>query len=488
MSQLPSAPPDATTTAYANDDQAKFFSLNVLTGLALLGLLVTSIWEFGGFTTNERNFYLTGIHGGNYKLLTAITVLFEGKMLSLLALTFGAGIALFMQKKERLISISTTDAYVRRQLWLIIFGVFNAFVLLFSGDLLFQFGVIGILIFVFWRMKIKGLVIAAIVCTLIYCGKNYWNYADAKKDHKKYTAVTNVEKKFKEDSTARAKKDSIDRTKDTVLLKDVLAKNKLDDSLARKNDTLTKKQSEEKGKWEGIIKGLKYDSSKTKDESKAMRDSYLNIWSHLMQRSQNKETYWFYQTGIWDLGSMIFLGMALLSLGFFSYRLSSSRYFIIALLTLAIGFALTWFRINNNCIRMADYAKYIEKHSLPYDQFFPVEKIFLATGYASLIMWLLRIKIFSWIWHGFAAVGRMSITNYLMQSVICAFFFYGYGFGYFGRLNQWELYFMVAEIALVQVVFSVLWLRYYNMGPVEWLLRCLIYRKRFPFKKQQTAS
>ena len=67
-----------------------------------------------------------------------------------------------------------------------------------------------------------------------------------------------VENKFKADSTSRAKKDSIDRTKDTVLLKDTLLKNKLTDSIARKNDTLTKKQAEEKETWEGKVKGLKF--------------------------------------------------------------------------------------------------------------------------------------------------------------------------------------------------------------------------------------
>ena len=486
MSHQPST--SADTASLLHDDHNRIFSLNVLTGFALLGLLVMSIHEFGGFTSNEKNFYLAGIHGGNYKLLTAISILFEGKMLSLLALAFGAGIALFMQRKELPAPISITDAYIRRQIWFIIFGIFNAFVLLYPGDLLFPFGVLGILAFVFWRMRPRGLFIAAIFCTLVYCGKNYWNYSDDKGDHKKYLAITVVEKKFKEDSTSRAKKDSIDRTKDTVLMKDELAKNKMMDSIARKKDTLTKQQTEDKAKWEGKVKNLKYDLAKTKAENKGMRDRYLNIWTYLMKRSQNKETYWLYQTGIWDIGSMIFLGMALLAIGFFSGRFSSSKYFLIALITLIIGFFLAWQRVHINSMRMADYAKFVDKYSLPYYQFFPIEKILLATGYASLVMWLLRIKLFNWIWKGLASIGQLGVTNYLMQTIICTFFFYGYGFDYFGRLKQWELYFMVAEIALVQTVFSVLWLRYYSMGPVEWLLKCLIYRKKFANKKQQTAS
>lgn len=488
MTSIPSGTAPQQAAIATTDNSSRLFSLDVLRGISVLGILIISIWEFGGFTVNEQNFFRLGTHGGNYNLLTAVSVLFEGKMRALLALVFGAGIILFMQKKEPAVSIATADAYIRRQVWLIIFGVVNAFVLLWPGDILFQYGVVGILIFGFWRISARGLLIAAIIFTLIYCGKNYWNYADDKKDYKKYLVVKTVEEKFKQDSTNRAKKDSVEKTKDTIQLKDVLAKNKLADSIAKKTDTLTKKQGEEKGKWEGIVKSMKYDSAATVAENKAMRSgSYTKIWTYLMQRSQTKESFWLYKIGLWDIGSLMFLGMALLGFGFFSQRFSSSKYLILALLSLAIGFTLAWFRVHFLAIKMVDYAKYIDKQAVPFNQFFPVERLLLATGYASMIMLLLRANLLNWLWRALAATGRMALTNYILQSIICTFFFYGYGFGYFGRLQQWELYGMVAEIALVQIIFSVCWLRYYYMGPLEWLWRCLIYRKWLPFKINQSS-
>ncbi len=486
MSLTPSTPPDAVpeqVMAAPNDKFSQLFSLDVLRGFALFGILVISIWEFGGFTNNEQLVYHNGTHGGNYKLMTAVSLLFEGKMLSLLALVFGAGILLFLQKKQHPVAIGSADAHIRRMMWLMAFGVFNAFILLWPGDVLFPFGVMGILLFAFTRMKAKGFFIAAIVCTLIYCGKQYWNYTDDKKDYRKYTAVMAVEKKFKADSSSRAKKDSIDRTKDTVLLKDTLLKNKLNDSLAKKNDTLTKKQAEEKGTWEGTVKALKYDTATAKAANKTIRARWSKVAYSLMSRSQQKESSWLYRIGIWDIGSLMFLGMALLSIGFFSSRFATSKYLVIALIAIAAGLALAWLRVHLQCIKLADYAKYIEKKPVPYNQFFPIERIVMATGYASLILWLLRMKIFNWLWKALAAVGRMALTNYILQTIICTFFFYGYGFSYFGRLQQWELYFMVAEIILVQVVFSVFWLRYYDKGPLEWLWQCVVYRKWLPNKK-----
>src|SRR5258705_10856192 len=114
----------------------------------------------------------------------------------------------------------------------------------------------------------------------------------------------------------------------------------------------------------------------------------------------------------------MFLVMALFSIGFFISRFSSSKYLIIALLGFALGLALAWFRVHNNCFRMADYAKYIDKHPIPHNLFFPVERIVLAIGYASLVMWLLRMNIVNWFWRALAATGRMAFTNYILQTII----------------------------------------------------------------------
>jgi len=488
MSLSPSTA-DSSTVPQQSADTQHNFTLDVVGGLALLGLLVVSVWEFGGFTANQQLYYQTGTHGGNFKLLTTISMLFDGKMLSLLAMVFGAGIILFVQKKEHPVEISAADAHIRRMMWLMGFGVINAFLLVWPGDILFQFGVLGILLFAFTRMKSRGFFIAAIVCTFIYCGKQYWYYSDDKNVYKKYTAIKVVEDKFKADSTIRAKKDSTDRTKDTVLLKDTLLRNKLNDSLAKKNDTLTSQQQEDKGNWEGTVKRNKYDAGAAKENNKTMQArNWKKIAYASMQKTQQKESYWLYRIGIWDIGSMMFLGMALMSIGYFSPRFSSSKYLVVGLLALIAGTLLAWYRIHYQSLKLADYAVYIKEHSIPFNQFLPIEKLLMALGYASLVLWFLRMSVFGWIWKAAAAVGRLALTNYIIQTVVCTLFFYGYGFGYFGRLKQWELYFFVAELAMVQIVFSVMWLRYFTMGPVEWLLRTLVYRKRLPIKRVPGAE
>lgn len=74
-----------------------------------------------------------------------------------------------------------------------------------------------------------------------------------------------------------------------------------------------------------------------------------------------------------------------------------------------------------------------------------------------------------------AAVGRMSLTNYLVQSLLCTTLFYSYGFGLYGRIGPALGLVPTVLIYTGQVFFSVWWLRRFRFGPLEWLWRSLTY-------------
>jgi uncharacterized protein len=83
----------------------------------------------------------------------------------------------------------------------------------------------------------------------------------------------------------------------------------------------------------------------------------------------------------------------------------------------------------------------------------------------------------------FAPIGRMALTNYLLQSIICAVLFHSYGFGLYGKVEVWQGILLTLVIYLVQVVFSRWWLNNFLFGPFEWLWRSLTYFKVQPMKK-----
>lgn len=440
--------PAGVTTPSLSD---RIPSLDVLRGLAVLAALLVSVWVFGGFTDNSQKALLVQSKGWNYRVFGAVELLVNGKMRALIALVFGAAMVLFLTRETPPGKQPAGDVFIKRQLWLISFGVFNGVVLLWGNDLLFHLGVMGILLFPFFRASAKGLLLAALLTTAVYCGKYYWNHRDDRQAYNKYLAVTALEKKYEKDSVAKAQK-----------------------GLAVKKDTLTKLQRRDKSAWEGILAANKFDGKKDDPNTKAMRGgSYTKTWSHLLWTTQIREADWTYRLGIWDLASLVFLGMLLYKIGFFSRRFARSRYLLFGVVAIGGALLLGWYRLHFQQVSLRDYTQFVKSAALPYNFFFPVERAAMALGYASLVLFLLPVRALGRIWRGLAAVGKLSLTNYLAQSLICTLFFYGYGMGYFGRLSQFQLYFFALELMLVQVAFSVLWLRFFNYGPAEWLLRRL---------------
>jgi hypothetical protein len=74
----------------------------------------------------------------------------------------------------------------------------------------------------------------------------------------------------------------------------------------------------------------------------------------------------------------------------------------------------------------------------------------------------------------------MALTNYLMQSIVLALFFYGYGFQLFGRLDPMTAATMGVAFYAAQLLFSVWWLKRYRFGPFEWVWRSMTYGARQP--------
>lgn len=102
-------------------------------------------------------------------------------------------------------------------------------------------------------------------------------------------------------------------------------------------------------------------------------------------------------------------------------------------------------------------------------------------GYVSLLVLMLHSKgVFSKV-AVLAPYGRMALTNYLSQSIICSAVFYNYGLGYYGMQRAHQIVF-VALVVVLQILFSHWWLNKFRYGPMEWLWRAITYWKIPAFK------
>ncbi|WP_054706059.1 DUF418 domain-containing protein [Bacillus sp. JCM 19041] len=73
------------------------------------------------------------------------------------------------------------------------------------------------------------------------------------------------------------------------------------------------------------------------------------------------------------------------------------------------------------------------------------------------------------------AVGKLSLSNYLLQSIICTTIFYGYGLGLFGQLGVLNGIFLALGIYTILALLSYLYLKKWTIGPAERLLRMIVY-------------
>jgi uncharacterized protein len=103
----------------------------------------------------------------------------------------------------------------------------------------------------------------------------------------------------------------------------------------------------------------------------------------------------------------------------------------------------------------------------------------LAAGYMACLALLYLQPFWRRLLQPFAAVGRMALTDYLMQSLVCTLFFYHTGTGWFGRVGPAMALIPTVVLYALQVVFSNWWLGRYRFGPMEWLWRGMTYG-RFP--------
>jgi uncharacterized membrane protein YeiB len=108
--------------------------------------------------------------------------------------------------------------------------------------------------------------------------------------------------------------------------------------------------------------------------------------------------------------------------------------------------------------------------------------ILIALAYVSgLLLWLTPQRATRM--PGLAAMGRMALTNYLMQSIVLGWVFYGYGFGLFGQLGPAAAAAIGVAIYVMQVYLSRWYLQRFRFGPFEWLWRSLSYGHRQPMRR-----
>jgi uncharacterized protein len=419
-------------------------SLDTLRGFALLGILPANVLVFGlYFAAGSDPTVAGGATGLNLASWALLRILIGGKMRCLFSMAFGASMILLTSRAEERSGATAADIYYRRNLWLLLFGLAHAF-LLFWGDILYPYALCALILFPFRKLPAKKLLIIGALFIAFQAG---WSAVDA---------FRLIERR-----NLAAAGDAAQKAGKKPLEEQVEAQKELEAQRKQRKPSFEELEKDAK-KWRG-----------NPLEVIGARAKALAIWHGLP----------YYDPVNCDVWSMMFIGMGLFKLGVFSAARSYRFYAWIAIIGYLVGIPLNsytaWLAVKDNFDRVTFAFTHVA-----YD----IERLPVALADMALLMILCKAGALRWLTSRLAAIGQMALSNYILQSVVCTFVFTGYGFGLYGRLERYQLYYVVAGCWAMSLAASPIWLQHYRFGPLEWCWRSLTYWKRQPMRIRRPSG
>jgi uncharacterized protein len=406
-------------------------TLDILRGVAVMGILAMNIVAFA----MPIQAYFSPDALGPATMLDQVVyglnfIFIDGKMRGLFSFLFGASMLLIIQKAAASGQSPAAITY-SRQFWLLVFGAIH-FYLIWYGDILFSYALIGMLAFLFRNLSIRSLLIWGalfiVLQTLLMAASAQYAYSLAAA-----VAVPNP--------TAEA----------------------------------LKKWNEFAGEFDAL----------SPEKLREITALHLGPWIGLVreQITENRGDPLFFTLlfGPETLAYMLF-GMAGLKSGFLTGNWQDRSYSNVALACLAIGIpiyvVLEWMLVVDGFSVPAIFTWYMAA-TTPF-------RPLMVVAYSALIILFTRGG--GWLVDRIAAAGRAAFTNYLGTSIIMTAIFYGWGLGYYGSLGRAQLWLVVIAMWALMLLWSKPWLDRFAYGPFEWLWRSLARWQVQPMSKHPVKT
>jgi uncharacterized protein len=408
--------PKAVTLSEPTPVHERIQAIDILRGFALLGILTVN------FTGSE----VARLGRVDDEIRRLLDFFVSEKFYTTFSFLFGLGFALQLfrarKKNTRIVPV-----YIRRMAVLFLIGAFHA-VFIWSGDVLKYYAVMGLILILFRNRSAKILIFFAILSL----GYEFWSYMpDAPPD--RIAALLPV----RHDPETQQRRE-LERV--LVYAQTQEAWQRL--SIANKSGTY----------FQAV--GARFEAQK-------VRIGFLSTY--------------FWASSF----AMFLLGLYAGKRGVF-HDLARSRKFLKGVMWTAFPVALLTNLINTYGFRIMGnlYQQFPDwLWNILYVLAGPAGSIFYISGLLLLLTrsgrWMRRLGFLRW-------VGRMPLTNYLMQSVVGTLVYNGYGLGMYSKLGYSVGLLLTLAVFALQIPLSRWWLRRFQFGPVEWLWRSLTYGRPQP--------
>lgn len=403
-------------------------AIDVIRGFALLGILLLNILAFGlpfrAYSDPTTDGATAGIDLAVY---VAVELGAEGVLRALFSMLFGAGVVIFATGPRA----KPAGIYYRRQLLLLAFGLFDAFVLLWTGDILMLYALAGMALYPLRNFSPKALFATAGLVfgylLLFYGGM--------------FALLTTLPAEAAA-AEARAAAGEAASAADRAVVAEWAT---LRDNFYPSAEAL----ANERTKF-----GADYPAAFVANAREV--GGLLAIYPLFL---------------FWDAVGCMVLGMALYRSGVLRGTRSRGFYWRLAISGVVVGLGVNAFEVAMKT-RSGFQVQWVSGISVPTQD---LGRVALALGYVGTIALVCLGGVWPGLRRALAAVGRMALTNYVLQSVFGLAVFHGFGLALWNELPRHQLYGVVLAEWLLAVAFSVYWLRRHRFGPLEWLWRRLTY-------------
>ncbi|MBC8201961.1 MAG: DUF418 domain-containing protein [Planctomycetes bacterium] len=392
----------------------RIVSIDVLRGVAVLGILLMNIVSFSMVTSAYESPAVYGdFSGADWYTWLILHFIADTKFMSIFSILFGAGVCIFMNRAQAK-GKNAWKLQTSRMGWLFVIGMLHAYLLWF-GDILVTYALCGMLVATMrnWKPSVLFTVgfVAMFAVPVGFMLLMYWTIQF-----------------WPEEEVLRMQNSA---------------------SLA---------------------------SPEMQGEIVAYTGSWLGQLPHRATIAVMLQFIIFPIYLFWHCIGLMMVGMAAYKWKVLSASRSTLFYSSTLLVSAFIGFPLiaigVWYKQQHNwdpaLIRFLD------------GNWNSVGGVFVAFVWICLVMLVCKLGWLTCARKALAATGRMALTNYLGQTIICTLLFYGHGLGWYNQLERVELLYVVGTIWVFQILYSILWLKYFRFGPFEWLWRSATYMKWQP--------
>ena len=344
----------ATITAAPVSETQRLKLIDALRGVALLGILLMNIPGFAMPNYFSESFRSDPTNV-NFWVNAVISVGFEGKMRALFGMIFGAGVLLFVSKKEQS-GKSVTWIFYRRMFWLILFGLIHAHLILWIGDILYLYGFCGMIVYLLRKVKPIYLAMGVPLVAIFDFGAGTLFYQHIRGKRIAYVEAVQAQ---------------------------------------TENKTLSDAQNEAISEWRELETSFIPNREDAKENTRKMKSDYATVAGRIRPLAFKIQTI-FLPLELWDSLALMLLGLALYRWGFLSGQWSDWNYWKVMIVGYCIGLPLVIYSFYDGYHNHPNHEANLRRmEEVPIEWtniIYPFQRILLVMAHVSALILLYKSR------------------------------------------------------------------------------------------------